>query len=298
MTAKTLTVIGAPSSAGSYAAGQEQAPRVLREHGLLERLRARGIAVLDSGDGPLQVWAPDRAHPLAQNVGQVAESVLAVSEATKRALAQTDAVLVLGGNCLVTLGVMRALTEHDPAPGLLYADRHSDLNTPATTTDGALDWMGVAHLLGVEGATSELLDALGRSPFLAPSSLHLFGIDPDAATPGERRIRDGLGLTMTTADQLRDDPAAAARAAVSTLPDGPLAVHLDVDLLDFTDAPIAEDTGGRNTGPTLAEAMDALRVATHDPRFRALSVGELNPTRAAGDPAAIDRFADALAGLF
>jgi len=30
-----------------------------------------------------------------------------------------------------------------------------------------------------------------------------------------------------------------------------LAVHLDVVVLDFTDALLAEDIGGRNTGPTL-----------------------------------------------
>jgi arginase len=38
---RRLVVVGAPSSAGSYAAGQEAAPRVLREHALLERLRER-----------------------------------------------------------------------------------------------------------------------------------------------------------------------------------------------------------------------------------------------------------------
>jgi arginase len=34
---------------------------------------------------------------------------------------------------------------------LLYADRHYDINTPETTTDGALDWMGLAHALALPG---------------------------------------------------------------------------------------------------------------------------------------------------
>jgi arginase len=293
-----LVVIGAPSSAGSYAAGQESAPRVLREHRLIERLAAGAREVVDAGDGPLQVWAPDAAHPLAQNVGQVIESVKAVSRDVGAALDSDADALVLGGSCLVALGVMHALISRAPDASLLYVDRHSDLNTPATTTDGALDWMGVAHLLGVPGTISELQDALGPAPLLAPAQLHLFGLDPGASTPGERELRDALDLSITTSADVIADPSGAASTALSGFGAGPLAVHLDVDVLDFTDAPLAEDTGGRNTGLTLDVAAQALRVACHDGRFRVLSLGELNPTRSAGDPGAIDRFVQALAGLF
>ena len=79
-------------------------------------------------------------------------------------------------------------------------------------------------------------------------------------------------------------------AALSHLPPGPLAVHVDVDVLDFTDAPLAENTDGRNTGPTLDQTTQALTAAARDQRMRALSIGELNPTRCAGDPAALARF--------
>jgi arginase len=84
-------------------------------------------------------------------------------------------------------------------------------------------------------------------------------------------------------------------AALGQLPPGPLAVHLDVDVLDFTDAPLAESTDGRNTGPTLGQAEAALKLAARDPRVRSLSIGELNPTRCAGDPAALARFASSIA---
>jgi len=45
-----LTVIGAPASAGSHNAGQEDAPAALRAAGLIEQLRAAGIDVDDAGD--------------------------------------------------------------------------------------------------------------------------------------------------------------------------------------------------------------------------------------------------------
>ena len=44
---RVLHVIGAPSSAGAYAPGQERAPAALREAGVLNRLRSRGITVDD-----------------------------------------------------------------------------------------------------------------------------------------------------------------------------------------------------------------------------------------------------------
>jgi arginase family enzyme len=44
-----LIIIGAPSSAGAYAPGQEKAPGALRAAGLLECLRAHGIQVDDRG---------------------------------------------------------------------------------------------------------------------------------------------------------------------------------------------------------------------------------------------------------
>ena len=52
------------------------------------------------------------------------------------------------------------------------------------------------------------------------------------------------------------------------LPKGPLAVHLDVDVMDFIDAPLAENADGRNTGPTLDQAAVALGIAAQDQRFR------------------------------
>ena len=117
------------------------------------------------------------------------------------------------------------------------------------------------------------------------------GVEPQMATQWEREQAGRLGLHVTTSQALAADPAATALAALSQLPPGPLALHLDVDVLDFIDAPLAENTDCRNTGPTLDQAEQALQLAARDPRLRALSIGELNPTRCAGDPDALPRFA-------
>ncbi len=79
-TAGTVSIVGVPGSAGSYAAGQEQAPASLRSARLIPALREAGLKVNDEGDLPLQVWSPDRVNPRAQNIDEVTECVAELIE--------------------------------------------------------------------------------------------------------------------------------------------------------------------------------------------------------------------------
>jgi hypothetical protein len=92
-----VSIVGVPSSAGSYAAGQEQAPAALRAAGLIEALIAAGLGVHDDGDLPKQTWKPDRAHPYAQNLDQVATCLRELTDRLSPLLSTGDTVLVLGG---------------------------------------------------------------------------------------------------------------------------------------------------------------------------------------------------------
>jgi len=291
-----IFIVGVPSSAASYAAGQDLAPAALRSAGLLTRLAAAGLEVRDEGDLPHQVWKPDREHPLAQNADQATASVRELADRLGPLLAGGDFGLVIGGNCTIALGIMAALRRLEAgAPGLLYVDRHYDMNTPASTADGALDWMGMAHALALPGCVDTLTDAFGPRPLLEPHQVAWLGVEPQLGTDWEREHAARLGLHVVTSQAMATDPAGAATAALDHLPAGPLAVHIDVDVLDFIDAPLAENTDCRNTGPTLGQAEEALKRAVRDPRVRTLSIGELNPTRSAGDPDALPRFADTVA---
>ena len=80
------------------------------------------------------------------------------------------------------------------APGL-YADRHYDLNTPRTTTDGALDWMGLAHALALPGCVDTLTDAFGPRPLLEPYQVAWLGVEPRVATGWERGRLTGSACT-------------------------------------------------------------------------------------------------------
>src|SRR5688572_28300729 len=83
-------------------------------------------------------------------------------------------VLVLGGDCTVELGTVAGALRGTQSVGVVYIDLDTDLNTPESTSDGALDWMGVAHLLGIRGSLPELVQLGPRTPMLQPDQLLFF----------------------------------------------------------------------------------------------------------------------------
>ena len=275
--------------------GQEQAPRALREGGLIASLSIAGNDVHDVGDLTMRMWTPDRERRFVQNLRDVVESVRELASAVPPLLSDDDRLLVLGGNCTIALGVCAGLRDVGIEPSLVYVDRHFDLNTPQSTTEGALDWMGLAHALALEGAATELVDAFGYRPLLTPSRISFLGVDANEGTAWEREQVQRMNLPVVSLNDLTAAPRIAARMAVDALPEGPFAVHVDVDVLDFIDAPIAENVNGRNIGPTVEQLGDAVSELWRNPACRALSIGELNPVHATADPAALPRFIATLA---
>jgi arginase len=292
-----LAVIGAPSSAGAYAPGQERAPAALREAGLLNALRAEGWDVVDDlGDVPGARWVPDPEDPGAANVGEVARVACKVSGAVRGALGdgRSDRALVLGGDCTVGIGAVAGVADRGRV-GLVYLDLHADLNVPEATGDGALDWMGVAHLLALDGARAPLRDVGLRTPLLDGGDVALVGFDPDHATAFELAVIAEHGLTVESVGALASDPAAAARRSLAALGDcDVIAVHLDVDVVDFLELPLSENTE-RDGGVTLDAALTALAVAAADERCATVTLTEVNPDHGTADGATLRTLVGGLA---
>jgi arginase len=229
-------------------------------------------------------------------VSAVLDGARAVAVRVAAALRDDTIPVVLGGDCTIELGTLSgALTAgHDPA--LVYFDIHPDLNTPQSEPDGALDWMGVAHMLGEPDTVQELVELGPRTPLLAPKRLILFGHDPDHSTPWERERIAHHGLNQIRVDEIAGNPADSARRALelATADADRYLVHFDVDSVDFVDLPLSENVG-RNYGLAFETAMDALDVLLADQRLLALTVSELNPHHGAEDGSTIRTFAERLA---
>jgi arginase len=291
---RRLAVIGVPSSAGAYAPGQEKAPRALRAVGLLSRLEAAGFAVADHGDAPVWRWRPDRERPYAQNLAAVVACARGTGERVGAALAAGEWPLVLGGDCTVGIGTVAGLLPGSERLGLVYLDVHGDLNTPDSVPDGALDWMGVAHMLGEEDATPELREFGPQTPLLEDDQIVLLAHDRQHSTPRELEAIERRGLATVPRAAVAADPVGAARDALAALGQcDRLAVHFDVDCIDFTDAPLSENTG-RNVGLQQDDAFAALAEVLRDPRVGALTITELNPDHGAEDGSTLAVFSERL----
>jgi arginase len=280
-----LTVIGAPTSAGAYAPGQEKAPAVFRRHGLIPALEQIGWDVRDAGDISYFRWRPDPNHPNAMNLAAVREAARAVFQHVARAMVDEGAALVLGGDCTVELGVVAGALIDGASVGLIYIDGDADLNVPETA-EGALDWTGIAHMLDLPGALADLSGLASRRPMLRPTDVLLFGAHE--ITAAEAKTIAANDIQHIALAKIKADPAAAAKQAKAW---GErfdrLLVHVDIDVLAFTSFPIAENAryGARSTGLALEELGRVLEILVAVPNWRALTLTELNPDHAPDETA-------------
>ena len=278
-----IAVIGAPVSAGAYAPGQERAPQALRDAGLVEASVRKGRDPIDLGDIDGFRWRLDRSNPRQMNAAAVGRSAAQLAERLAPVLAADGAAIVIGGDCTVELGSVAAAKSAGQSFGLVYIDLDADLNTPASTTDGALDWMGVAHMLGIEGADRTVIAGLGGGPLLKPEQLLYFATGN--IKPFERDNIERLEIAeIPLADVLANGAHAAARALEWASRFDRLLVHLDVDVLDYSKFPIAENTR-RGVGLDYGQLFECLGPLLSAPNWRLLTLTEINPDHCS-DPSA------------
>lgn len=285
-----IGILGVPTSAGAHAPGQEKAPQHLRRMGLVERLAAGGSEVSDLGDLPLARYRPGSADRRAQNLELVTAVARQVADSVDGILQRGMVPLVLGGDCTITLGVLAGLGRHPGDLGLLYVDGDVDLTTPATTSSGIFDSMGLAHALG-HGAPE--LTGLGpRRPLVDPRRVVAFGYSPAEVEPAEQELLERDGVICCPAGEGGADEAIdeLQRRADRIL------VHFDVDVIDSAEFPLA-DFPHHNLGLPFADAAAALVAGCASPAFAGLVLTEVNPDH---DPdgsltsALIDVLVDAL----
>jgi arginase len=274
-----LALIGAPTSLGAFAPGQEQAPRALREAGLR--------ADADFGDIALRRWRPDREHRRAQNAAGVAEAAREVAERVEAAYRAGMTPVVLGGDCTVGIGTVAGTQAAGERVGLVYFDMHPDLNTPETVVEGTLDWMGVAHMLGLPGTVPEVA-GIAR---LEPDQVLLFARQEDQTRRAEREAIEAHGIESIMVEEVAADPRGAAARTARRF--DRYLVHFDVDVIDFVDLPLSENTG-HNIGLPFAAACAALEVLLTGPGFAGLTVTEHNPAHGAEDGSTTAALAAAL----
>lgn len=276
-----IGLIGAPSSVAGHWPGMEKAPAFLRLAGLPERLRDGGVRLVDHGDLPQLRWRADPERPHAQNLPLVVDYLRDVADRVDNALRDGELPVILGGECTLTLGVVAGLLRHHEDIGLMYVDGHVDLNTPESTASGVLDSMGMAHMFGQAGTIAELREIGPRAPLLDPRQVVYFGYNESDMNAIEVEQLPTLPVTTYPLSRIGDGVGAHAREALAQLESrvSAFALHVDVDVISFTDFAIA-DVPTYHEGLTYDQAMDCVEIFASSDRCVAVVVTEVNPDHA------------------
>jgi arginase len=288
-------LLGVPSSAAAHGPGQEKAPAALRGAGLLDALAGAGVRVVDYGDLPVVRWRPDHGQRRPHNLDAVLGVLREAAGQVGRIVADGRVPLVLGGECTVTIAVLSAFLDQGIEPALLYMDGGVDLFTPATNPTGILDSMVVAHLLDEPGAAHELAGFGPHRPLLGDDRLLLFSYTDYPGDEHDVMVR--RDLPRLPAEQVRGRPAEAAGEALAQV--GAAAdrflLHLDVDVVDFLDLPVA-DIPQHNDGLRFDEAMACLAAFARHEGLAGLTITEFNPDHGAEDGSTAHQLVRGLAG--
>jgi arginase len=281
---RSLAMVGAPSSIGirPYDGGEtrqlDRAPGVLREFGLVQRLRA-----IDLGDVIPPAYR-DYVHlpGRVRNEAEVAAYCRTLGERVEQATGDGRFAVALGGDCSIVLGcLLGARRSAQGSVGLVYVDAHADFATPAESRTGSAASMCLA--LAVGRGDTPLARLAGDEPLVRGKDVVLIG-RRDLAEPW-------YGHAALAASPILDIPGAAlsergmaevAAAALQrlTLPSsgGKLRgfwIHLDADVINPTLMPAVDSP--IPGGPTMSQLGELLTPLVRHPQALGLEITIYDP---------------------
>lgn len=129
--------------------------------------------------------------------------------------------VVVSGDCTTSLAVVAGLQRSGVDPAIVWFDAHGDLQTPETSASGYLGGFPVRQLVG--GADRTVPERLGLRPVRESDVLLVDARDLD---PPEAEFLAGSAIRRVAVDEV-----------VEALPDGPVHLHIDADVVDPRDLP-------------------------------------------------------------
>lgn len=173
---------------------------------------------------------------------RMAELYGAVSAAVAGAVRDGDRPTVVSGDCTTALGTVAGLQRAEVRPSVVWVDAHGDVQTLETTTSGYLGGLPLRLLVGYR---PELI--AGAIHLEAVPERRVVLVDARDLDPPEEEYLRGSGIRRVDVDGL----------ARPVWPDGPLYLHVDLDVLDPADVPgLSVPAPG---GPARGRVVDALR---------------------------------------
>ncbi len=164
--------------------------------------------------GPVTVEAALPDGTVWQRLGVLYDAVAtAVAEHTRAGAVPT----VVSGDCLVALATIAGAQRAGADPGVVWFDAHGDVHTLETSTSGYLGGLALRLAMGAHGEL--LAGPLGLRPIAEERAVLVDARDLD---PAEVAYLAQSRLVRRTVEEIDG----------TVLPDGPVILHVDVDVID------------------------------------------------------------------
>jgi arginase len=153
---------------------------------------------------------------------RLAELYQRVADAVAGAARHGDCLVVVSGDCTTSIATVAGLQRAGTDPGVVWLDAHGDVQTLETTASGYLGGLPLRLLVGYR---PELIaDPLGLRPV---PELQVLLVDARDLDPPE----------VTYLEQAAIRRCEVADLGAVALPEGPLYVHVDLDVIDPAELP-------------------------------------------------------------
>lgn len=258
-----ITILSVPYNLDQLRVGMGRAPETLAQLGLADQLAAHGHDVAAE-----TITIPPSDAGREERIGQVQA---ALADAVRRTCAAGRLPLIIGGDCLASLGAVAGLGKPE-STGILWIDAHGDFNTPEISVSGYLGGMPLACAVG--RGLPAMRAACGLVPVPERNVAIIGARDLD---PLEEQALADSAVTVVRADAVMQNDSALEQAieSLSALPH--LYVHIDIDVLDMADAP-GVDFPTPN-GLHVGQLQGLVRRAARLGNLAALALTAVNPER-------------------
>jgi len=184
-----------------------------------------------------------------------------LAEQVEDAIQKDKRPVSLAGDCCTTIGFLAGLQRAGIEPLIIWFDAHGDFNTWETTPSGFLGGMPLAMLVG-------------RGEQRMPEAVGLLSFPEDQVVLTDGRDLDSGESLLVKSSQLFHLPDVNDLYEFD-LPDRPLYIHFDVDVINPSDAPAVSYSA--RGGPKAEQVANIFRSLASTGQVVAVSLSSWNP---------------------